>query len=71
MLRKLILRISGITIVLMCVSLMAAAQPDGNDDDPPPDVPLDGGTSILIGAGVAYGIKKIRDNKTEAHKKKQ
>jgi len=65
MLRKLIFRISGITIVLMCVSLMAAAQPDGNDDDPPPDVPLDGGTSVLIAAGVAYGIRKMRKERNK------
>lgn len=35
-----------------------------------PDVPIDGGAGILVAAGVAYGIKKIRDkrkqNKEEA-----
>mgnify|MGYP000038170067 CR=1 FL=1 len=34
---------------------------------PPPadpvDTPIDGGLSILIGTGVAYGIKKIRDER--------
>ena len=36
---------------------------------PPPDTtdtPIDGGVSILIGAGVAYGIKKVK-----SHRKKQ
>lgn len=28
-----------------------------------PDVPIDGGVSILIAAGVAYGIKKVRDER--------
>lgn len=38
------------------------------DNDPKPwelgdheDIPLDGGVSILIAAGVAYGAKKYRD----------
>lgn len=37
--------------------------------DPPPDpvdgVPFDGGLSVLIGAGVLYGIKKARDAKRQ------
>lgn len=33
-----------------------------NDDDKPlPPIPLDGGVSALIAAGVAYGVKKYRD----------
>ncbi len=31
----------------------------GND----PDVPLDGGISLLLAAGAVYGIKKIRQLK--------
>lgn len=38
--------------------------PDNNPDVP---VPLDGGTSILIAAGVAYGIKKYRDGKKQSN----
>jgi len=30
--------------------------------NPPPCVPIDGGISILIAAGVALGGKKIKDN---------
>lgn len=41
-----------------------------NDDPPPlPPIPLDGGVSALIVAGVAYGVKKYRDyriNKRDA-----
>ena len=38
----------------------------GNGDKPPElddheDIPLDGGVSLLIAAGVAYGAKKYRD----------
>lgn len=32
-----------------------------------PDVPIDGGLSVLVAAGVAYGAKKVHD----ARKKKQ
>jgi hypothetical protein len=28
---------------------------------PPEEIPIDGGTALLLGAGVAYGIKKYRD----------
>lgn len=31
--------------------------------DPYTACPIDGGASLLLGAGVAYGMKKIRDNK--------
>ena len=37
-----------------------------------PDVPIDGGLSLLIAAGVGYGVKKIKDErkKTRANKEK-
>lgn len=33
------------------------------DYDPDNVVPIDGGASLLIAAGVAYGLKKIHDKK--------
>ena len=42
--------------------------------DPPPnpvDVPIDGGLSILIGAGVAYGIKKVRDERKKQREERE
>jgi hypothetical protein len=36
--------------------------PGGNPDDPI-DVPFDGGISVLVAAGVAYGLKKRHDAK--------
>jgi hypothetical protein len=40
----------------------------GLSDDPPPfnpgdpsPIPVDGGVSILLAAGAAYGVKKVRD----------
>lgn len=32
----------------------------------PTDVPLDGGASLLLAAGAAYGLKRIRKNKQVA-----
>ncbi|RZK81884.1 MAG: hypothetical protein EOO92_03750 [Pedobacter sp.] len=53
-----------ITIALLFCSVSLAAQYDdpglpGGD----PDVPIDGGVALLLLAGTAYGIKKIRDTK--------
>ncbi|MCB0699282.1 MAG: hypothetical protein H6551_03915 [Chitinophagales bacterium] len=36
-----------------------------NNDDDCNDIPLDGGMSFLAMAGVAYGIKRIADNKAK------
>jgi hypothetical protein len=40
------------------------AQP-GFDDDVE-DTPIDGGVSILVGAGIAYGVKRIYNYKKES-----
>ena len=41
----------------------------GSPDDPgfgtDPDVPIDGGISILVGAGLAYGAARLRKKKEE------
>jgi len=39
------------------------AQPPPNMDIQ--DIPIDGGLSVLIVAGLAYGAKKLRDSKKE------
>lgn len=36
--------------------------PPFNPGDPSP-IPVDGGVSLLLAAGAAYGIKKVRDKK--------
>jgi len=43
------------------IPIIISAQIGG--DFPDPDIPIDGGLSILIAAGVAYGVKKIRDER--------
>lgn len=61
-----------ILLVIMFLTLSTASWgfAPGNLDimDDTAEIPLDGGVSLLIAAGVAYGAKKIRDyrkNKTE------
>ena len=48
-------------IMLICMALpmitLAQAPPD------PDDVPIDGGLSLLVAAGAAYGVKKYREHK--------
>jgi len=49
-------------IMLFCLPFLAMAQ--GPDPGPCPTcIPIDGGLSLLIAAGVGYGIKKVRDSR--------
>jgi len=57
-----------LTISLCCIPEITQAQsfadPCGGPNDPcDPDTPIDGGLSILVAAGVGYGIKKVRDER--------
>jgi hypothetical protein len=40
-----------------------SAQLEDNGNPPTHDTPIDGGLSILLAAGVAYGVKKMRDQR--------
>ena len=56
------------TCFLFVSSLVAAQCPDAPDCPPVPDgdpdaVPIDGGLTLLLAAGVGYGIKKMRDKR--------
>ncbi|MEQ9302575.1 MAG: hypothetical protein RJQ14_01565 [Marinoscillum sp.] len=42
---------------LICITLPVLAQ------GAPPATPIDGGLSLLLAAGGAYGIKKLRDSR--------
>ena len=46
-------------ILAIVLPLLALAQPD----NPGEGVPIDGGASILLAAGIAYGAKKIHDSR--------
>ncbi len=54
-------------ILLVCVIILPGflfAQPGGFDDDVLDNpVPFDGGVTLLVAAGLGYGIKKYRDNR--------
>ena len=59
------LRISTIQLVIIVAlfflpSLLHAQPGFGDDVD---DVPLDGGLSLLVAAGVGYGVKKMKSRK--------
>ena len=52
------------TFLLALMNFVNYAQigpPTGPSCWPPPCIPIDGGVSILIAAGLAYGVKKIND----------
>ena len=53
-----------ITIAFFMVPVLAIAQDPGGG----PDAPIDGGLSLLIAAGAAYGVRKYRHNKKELEK---
>ena len=59
------LKLSAIFTICFIAALvlpsLVHAQPVFDDDVN--DVPIDGGLSLLIAAGVGYGAKKMRDNK--------
>lgn len=44
--------------LLALIPTIVNAQPGFGDDVP--DVPIDGGLSVLLIAGAAYGVKKVR-----------
>lgn len=48
-----------IMIISTALPFFAMAQDPGGG----PDVPIDGGLSLLLAAGAAYGVKKYRDHK--------
>lgn len=57
-------------MMIVCAILIPAilmAQPGGGFDDDVLDnpVPFDGGVSLLVAAGIGYGIKKVRDSRKQ------
>ncbi len=47
-----------VVILLTSQAIGAFAQPSDPGSDP--DVPIDGGLSILLAAGVGYGIRELK-----------
>ncbi|WP_345237716.1 PID-CTERM protein-sorting domain-containing protein [Hymenobacter saemangeumensis] len=57
------------TLVLaLAATAVAVAQPGGGGPTPggPTPVPIDGGVSLLLAGGVAYGVKHLRDRRRKA-----
>lgn len=69
--KKILLAI--VLCLFTCGMVWADGDPEGVPSDPTtePDenavtsIPLDGGVSLLIAAGVAYGAKKYREHKKQ------
>jgi hypothetical protein len=59
---KLSLLLTGLFLI---TSIAAFAQDPGPDPGGDPDAPIDGGIALLAAAGVAYGVKTLRKNKSE------
>jgi hypothetical protein len=54
-----------VTMITAFPFFVMAQDPGGG-----PDAPIDGGLSVLIAAGAAYGVKKYRDHKKQQHEDK-
>ncbi len=61
------IRISTIAMAFLLIAFflptLLHAQVPGFTDDVTDDVPIDGGLSLLVAAGVGYGAKKLRSRK--------
>jgi hypothetical protein len=53
-----------LTLVFPILTFAQLGDPGGGSGDP--DVPIDGGLSLLVAAGVGYGAKQLRKKKTKA-----
>lgn len=54
-----------VVVILFCIPGYVLAQDDFPPDVNDNDVPFDGGVSLLVAAGIGYGLKKVYDKKKE------
>ncbi len=66
---KIIKIISFIFIAIVLTTIKVYSQ-DGFGE-PGEDVPIDGGLSLLVAAGVGYGAKKINDARKKKNEEKE
>jgi hypothetical protein len=66
-------RVIGLVSTMMFISATAWAQFFGPPAAPPDvlDNPIDGGLSLLLGAGAVYGAKKLRDYRNKNNKNEE
>ncbi|SDY68462.1 PID-CTERM protein-sorting domain-containing protein [Hymenobacter psychrophilus] len=60
------MRISFLLLPLLLVSTALLAQgpgPGGPTPNSPTAVPIDGGASLLLAAGAAYGLRRLRQHR--------
>jgi hypothetical protein len=55
------------TLALIVAPLVSIAQ--GPGDPPPFGIPIDGGASLLVAAGIGFGIKKYVDYRKQQKQK--
>lgn len=55
-------------IGMLTMPVILMAQDPFEEDVPDVPVPFDGGVSLLVAAGIAYGLKKVHDSKKKAEK---
>lgn len=59
---KSILNIQTVILLIVLFSpILLKAEPSDPGSDP--DVPIDGGLSVLLAAGVGYGVRELRKKK--------
>jgi hypothetical protein len=59
---KMLVLVFGLSLLSVGVFAQDPGTPDGSTD-PDAAVPIDGGISLLVAAGVGYGAKKINDRR--------
>jgi len=59
-----------LALVVICLPALLHAQGPGFGDDTD-DVPIDGGLSLLVAAGVGYGAKKLKDARSKKQTSKE
>ncbi len=50
-------------VMILCLALPMMTLAQGPPD--PEDTPIDGGLTLLLAAGAAYGVKKYRDGRKQ------
>ncbi|HTN45236.1 MAG TPA: hypothetical protein VL098_02745 [Flavipsychrobacter sp.] len=58
------------TVAILALPALCYAAPPDPGGDPDEPVPVDGGISLLVAAGVGYGAKKLHDAKKNKEAKK-
>jgi hypothetical protein len=68
--KKIVLSVIVLFIIMIVPMLASAQSIDPEPLDPEGAVPLDGGLSLLVAAGVGYGAKKLKAKRALASSNK-